>query len=375
VSVSAASSRPLLSARPIRVMIIDDSAVVRGLFSRWMAGETDFEFVGSATDGAQGVAKIASLDPDVVVLDIEMPVMSGIEALPKLLAAKPGVKIVMASTLSHKGATVTMQALALGAADYIGKPESSRLGGADAYRVELLDKLRALGARAAGRLARATAPAAPGAARPAPSAGGGLRPLPPVLKRPEILAVGSSTGGPQALRDFFRELNGAWKGPVVVVQHMPPTFTAILAEHLAKSSPTPAVEAEHGMALQPGRIHLARGDHHMRVRREGGRLVLALDQAPPENYCRPAVDPLFRSVAEVFGDRVLGVMLTGMGHDGREGSRAVVGAGGVVLAQDEASSVVWGMPGAVAEAGLASLIRPVPGLARAVAALAQGDRP
>jgi two-component system chemotaxis response regulator CheB len=157
-------------------MIIDDSAVVRGLFSRWMAGETDFEFVGSATDGAQGVAKIASLDPDVVVLDIEMPVMSGIEALPKLLAAKPGVKIVMASTLSHKGATVTMQALALGAADYIGKPESSRLGGADAYRVELLDKLRALGARAAGRLARATAPAAPEPhdRRPAPAAVCGL---------------------------------------------------------------------------------------------------------------------------------------------------------------------------------------------------------
>ena len=371
MTLAAASARP--AGRPIRVMVIDDSAVVRGLLTRWMAAEGDFELAGSAADGAQAVAKIADMNPDVVVLDIEMPVMGGLEALPKLLAAKPGVKIIMASTLSTRGAAVTLQALHLGAADYIGKPDSSRLGGADAYRLELLDKLRGLGARAAGRLA-ARAPAARGGATTGRSAGG-LRPFPTVLKRPELLAVGASTGGPQALREFFTALDGAWTAPVVVVQHMPPTFTTLLAEHLGKVSSLESVEAEHGMPLLPGRIHLAPGDHHMTVRREGAGLVLALDQTAPVNFCRPAVDPLFRSAAQALGDTVLGVMLTGMGHDGREGSRAVVEAGGVVLAQDEASSVVWGMPGAVAEAGLASLLSSAPGLAKAVRALGRGERP
>jgi two-component system chemotaxis response regulator CheB len=234
-----------------------------------------------------------------------------------------------------------------------------------------LEKLRALGARAAG--ARTPAPQA---ARPAPAAGkGGLRPLPPVLKRPEILCIGASTGGPQALRDFFTALNGAWTTPIVLVQHMPPTFTAILAEQLGKASPLASVEAQHGMPLQPGRIHVAPGDHHMTLRREGAGYVLVLDQSPAVNFCRPAVDPLFRSVAELYGDRALAVVLTGMGHDGREGARALVERGSLVLAQDEASSVVWGMPGAVADAGLASMLRPVTGLAQAVRNLGKGERP
>jgi two-component system chemotaxis response regulator CheB len=278
------------------------------------------------------------------------------------------VKVVMASTLSHKGAEVTLRALSLGAADYIGKPDSSRVGGADAYRLELLDKIRALGG--AGR--RRTVPTPAGAARPS---GGGLRPLPPSATRAEILAVGASTGGPQALRDFFGALGGAWKKPIVVVQHMPPAFTPILAEHLGKAARLDSVEAEHGMPLLPGRIHVARGDHHMRLAREGGKLVLHLDQGEPENFCRPAVDPLFRSAAELFREQVLAVVLTGMGHDGREGARAIVGAGGAVLAQDEASSVVWGMPGAVVDAGLACMVRPVPALAQAVRTLVSGGRP
>jgi two-component system chemotaxis response regulator CheB len=353
-------------------MIVDDSAVVRGLFTRWMANEPEFDLVGSATDGSQAVARVAELNPDVIVLDIEMPVMGGLEALPKLLAAKPGVRVVMASTLSQKGAAVTLRALELGAADYIGKPEASRIGGADAYRAELLDKLRALGAGVAS--ARAPAPIPP---RATTAAGpqGGLRPLPPVLKRPEILCIGASTGGPQALREFFTVLNGAWTTPIVLVQHMPPTFTTILAEQLGKASPLASVEARHGMPLQPGRIHVAPGDHHMTIRREGVGYSLALDQGPAENFCRPAVDPLFRSAAQLFGERALGVVLTGMGRDGREGARALVERGSVVLAQDEASSVVWGMPGAVAAAGLASLLRPVSGLAQAVRNLGRGERP
>jgi two-component system chemotaxis response regulator CheB len=281
----------------------------------------------------------------------------------------------MASTLSVRGAEVTLRALDLGAADYIGKPESSRLGGADAYRRELLEKIRALGAASARP--RRSQPAtertpAPAAAGPANMV---LRPLPPTASRAEILAVGSSTGGPQALREFFGGLKGAWSRPVVVVQHMPPAFTAILADHLGKVSPLQAVEVEDGMPLLPGRIHLARGDHHMRLRRQGGQLVLRLDQEAPENFCRPAVDPLFRSVAETFGERALAVVLTGMGHDGRDGARRIVEAGGAVLAQDEASSVVWGMPGAVVGAGLASLVRPIGGLVDAVRILAAGGRP
>ncbi|MBW3618304.1 MAG: chemotaxis response regulator protein-glutamate methylesterase [Proteobacteria bacterium] len=355
-------------------MIIDDSAVVRGLFTRWVAAAPDIELTGSAPDGAQGVAKIAALDPDVVVLDIEMPVMGGLEALPKLLAAKPGVRVVMASTLSHKGAEVTLRALSLGAADYIGKPESARIGGADSYRDELLQKIRALAPRSAGRTT-SSFPATATGAPPAPSTGSVLRPLPPARRRPEILAVGASTGGPQALREFFGALNGAWTPPIVVVQHMPPAFTTILAEHLGKVSSLSSVEAAHGMPLLPGRIHLAPGDKHMTVHRAGAGWSLQLDQGPPENFCRPAVDPLFRSVASLFADRALAVVLTGMGADGREGARAVVNAGGVVLAQDEASSVVWGMPGAVAQAGLASMLRPAPALAQAVRALGRGERP
>jgi two-component system chemotaxis response regulator CheB len=354
-------------------MIIDDSAVVRGLFTRWVGEQTDIELAGSAPDGAQGVARLAALDPDVVVLDIEMPVMGGLEALPKLLALKPDLRIVMASTLSQKGAEVTLRALSLGAADYIGKPDSTRLGGADAYRDELMGKIRALAPR---RSAPATPrPVMVAAAEAAPTPAGGLRPMPSAPRRAEILAIGSSTGGPQALREFFTLLDGDWTAPIVVVQHMPPTFTTLLAEQLGRVSPLPAVEAEHGMPLLPGRIHLARGDHHMTVRRTGTQLSLALDQNAAENFCRPAADPLFRSVAQLFGDRALAVVLTGMGSDGREGGRALVDAGGVMLAQDEASSVVWGMPGAVVGAGLASMAQPVPALVKAVRALGRGERP
>ena len=356
-------------------MIVDDSAVVRGLFTRWASDQPDILVAGSASDGAQAVARLADMAPDVVVLDVEMPVMGGLEALPKLLAIKPGLRVVMASTLTQKGAEVTMRALSLGAADYMGKPESTRIGGADAYRDELFAKIRALAPRAPAPLASPRLVQQTEASTPISAGPITLRPFPTVLKRPEILAVGASTGGPMALREFFSSLNGDWRPPVVVVQHMPPAFTALLAEQLAKVSPMEAVEAEHGTPLLPGRIHLARGDHHMTVRRMNGVLCLALDQEAPENFCRPAVDPLFRSVAEVFRDRALAVVLTGMGHDGRQGGRAIVDAGGVVLAQDEASSVVWGMPGAVAAAGLASSLQTVPNLAQAVRALGKGDRP
>ena len=363
MAIATASSS--VSGRRARVMVVDDSAVVRGLLGRWIEAEPDLELVGSAADGAKAVAKISALDPDVVVLDIEMPVMGGLEALPLLLAARPGVRVLMASTLSRKGAAVTLSALERGAADYIAKPDAG-LGAAEAYRAELMAKLQALAPRVLAR-------PLPGVADAAAPARQALRPRPQGFQ-PEILAVGASTGGPQALREFLACLGGVWTGPIVVVQHMPPMFTTLLAEQLGRASPIPAVEAEDGMPLLPGRVHLARGDFHMRVRRDGAGFSLMLDQEAPENYCRPAVDPLFRSVASAFGPAALAVVLTGMGHDGREGARAIVEAGGAVLAQDEASSVVWGMPGAVVEAGLAGLVRPVTGLAEAVRSFSKDER-
>ena len=338
-------------------MIVDDSAVARGLLRQWITEDPSLELAGTAADGAQALARIEACDPDLVVLDLEMPVMGGLEALPRILAARPGVKVVIASTLTQRGAAAALRALELGAADCIGKPGSGP-GGAEAYQADLLRKLRGLTARAAPAPDRFT-----------------LRPLPAVLKRPEVLVVGASTGGPQALAALLSGLGPRWDAPVLVVQHMPAAFTAVLAQTLGQACGRASVEATDGMALEPGRVHLAPGDFHMTVESQGGGARLRLDRGPPVNFCRPAVDPLFSSAAAVFGDRTAAVVLTGMGADGRDGARAVADAGGVVLAQDEASSVVWGMPGAVARAGLASVIASAPVLAEAVSRLGRGERP
>ena len=368
--MSAVAARPTL-AEPVRVMIVDDSAVVRGLVSRWVeAAAPDMEVASIATDGAVAVKKAAECDADVCVLDIEMPNLSGLEALPQILALRPHMKVIMASTLTHRGADVTLRALDLGAADYIPKPDTSQLGGAEAFRRELIEKIRYLGGAAARRRRMAASPTA-AKAEPAPA------PVRPALRstvaqRPEVLVVGSSTGGPPALRSFIAGLGAAWTIPVVIVQHMPRTFTTILAEHLTKSAGRAVTEVLDGETLKPGGVYVAPGDHHVTIRRLGGRVALALNQDPPENWCRPAVDPLFRSAAEVFGARTLAVVLTGMGHDGRDGAKAVTAQGGTVMVQDEASSVVWGMPGAVAGAGLAGLIAPIDALAAAANTLARG---
>lgn len=379
------------SLRPLKVMIVDDSAVVRGLISRWLEQEPDMVLAGLAIDGAKGVEKVRDIQPDVLILDIEMPNMGGLEALPKLLAAKPGLKVLMASTLTTRGANVTIRALELGAADYIPKPDSTRIGGADGFRTELLTKIRAL----CGRTRLWPAPAAPASApssaptaerspkaAPAMPAPRASVPAAPVLrprttgpKRIDALFVGASTGGPPALRNFLMGLGPDWKLPIMIVQHMPATFTTILAEHLDKALPQRVVEAKDGMNVESRTIYIAPGDWHMTVKGPLGLPTLKLDQGPQVNWCRPAVDPLFRSAAEVYGNHALAVVLTGMGHDGRDGARALVDVNASVLAQDEASSVVWGMPGAVAEAGLAEMIKPIPALSAACKAFARGERP
>lgn len=345
------------------MLIVDDSAVIRGLVTRWLSEDPGVEVVGSVMNGQEGVRKAGELRPDVVILDIEMPVMDGLAALPGILTAAPQARVIMASTLTQRGAEVTIKALSLGAADYLPKPDAGRIAGAQVYRDELLAKVKALGAR---RLR-----SGPGAAAQSPPPTVRLRPAARTAPA-EVLVIGSSTGGPQALREVITGLAGKIHVPVLITQHMPPTFTATLAQHLARQTGVPVAEARDGDLLRPGHFLIAPGDFHMTIVRKGAIPSVTLDQNPPENFCRPAVDPLFRSAAAAYGGRTLGLVLTGMGSDGRHGGQAIVDAGGVVLAQDEASSVVWGMPGAVANAGLAAAVKPLKELAPLALTLLHG---
>ncbi|MEO1040530.1 MAG: chemotaxis response regulator protein-glutamate methylesterase [Pseudomonadota bacterium] len=363
MSTAPAYSSGAASASRPRVLIVDDSAVVRGLVARWIEADTRLDVAATCPDGEQGVRKAGELQPDLVVLDIEMPRMDGLTALPLILRACPKARVVMASTLTRKGAEVTMRALSLGAADYAPKPEAGRVAGAETYRDELLNKLVALCPRA--KPAQRVAPVAPRPAAPRSAARHGL------AARPDLIAIGSSTGGPQALRSVVSQLPHDARAPVVIAQHMPKLFTAILAEHLTKAG-LPAAEGKDGETLQPGRVYLAPGDFHMTVRKSAAGFTAHLDQSPAVNFCRPAVDPLFASCAEAAGRNLLAVVLTGMGHDGRDGARKVRDVGGQVIAQDEATSVVWGMPGAVAEAGLADEILPISDIGGAIARRLKG---
>jgi two-component system chemotaxis response regulator CheB len=370
---------------PYRVMVVDDSAVIRGLLTRSLEGDPEVKVVASVANGQMAINTLQRQTIDVIVLDIEMPVLDGLSALPHLLAIDPNVKIVMASTLTAKNADISLRALKAGAADYIPKPSSTReLTSADDFKRELTEKVKALGmaARRADprKAGPAPAPMSPGSVpRPAGLAGSSVAPttsytLAPVVRpkpepqpisirpmpdlRPDVLAIGSSTGGPQALFEVLSHLKDL-KQPILITQHMPATFTTILAEHITRQCGIPCTEAKEGEAIVGGRAYVAPGDFHMLVVQKNGVNCLTLTKDPPENFCRPAVDPMLRSIVRAYGKRVLVTILTGMGHDGQRGSENVVQAGGAVVGQDEASSVVWGMPGAVANAGLCSAVLPL----------------
>jgi len=363
--VRARGSKGGRAAAPYRLMVVDDSAVIRGLLTRSLEADPEVEVLASASNGEMALSALSRHDIEIVILDIEMPVMDGLTALPKLLAAKPGLKVIIASTLTRRGADISMKALAAGAADYLTKPGASALTSADQFKRELLEKVKALGqARRRAVGVAAPQPAARGVAEAAfePAHEPQRRVIalrPGARDVPEIVAIGSSTGGPQALFHVTAALKGAVKQPIFITQHMPATFTTILAEHLARASGCHAAEGVDGEPVQGGRIYVAPGDFHMTVQVERGEKVVRLLKTPPENFCRPSVDPMLRSVAAVYGARALSLILTGMGHDGLAGGRAVVEAGGTVIAQDEASSVVWGMPGSVALAGLCSAVLPL----------------
>jgi len=364
-------------------MVVDDSVVIRGLISRWVNAEPDMEVVASLRTGLDAVNQLDRIKPDVAVLDIEMPELDGISALPQLLARKRDLIIIMASTLTRRNAEISFKALSLGASDYIPKPETTREPTAvDIFRHDLIQKIRNFGAK----LRRGTPhPASPSLAPASPAdRAAATRPAvaQPALPRrafglqvPRVLLIGSSTGGPQALIAMITELGPVLdRHPVLITQHMPPTFTTILAEHLARSSRHPAREAVDGEPVRAGRIYLAPGGRHMRVVRQGSDAVIALDDGPPVNFCKPAVDPLFTSAIDVWQGGVLAVILTGMGSDGTRGGKEIVAAGGSVIAQDEATSVVWGMPGAAANAGICAAILPLNQIAPKLVRLFAGDR-
>lgn len=381
----ARSTADVMKTEPLRVMVVDDSAVIRGLITRWLDAEADMEVVGSLRTGRDAVNQIEKIDPDVAVLDIEMPDLDGISALPLLLAKKRNLIVIMASTLTLRNAEISLKALSLGAADYIPKPESTReQGAAETFRHDLIEKIRHLGPRRRRVISTAASPSL----APAQDAGREAlrRPLispahaaptlvPFSIQMPRVLLIGSSTGGPQALMSLIGEIGSVIdRVPMLITQHMPPTFTTILAEHLARSGHRPAAEAVDGETIAAGRIYLAPGGKHMRVARRNGGAVIALDDGPPINFCKPAVDPLFASAVDVWQGAIQAVILTGMGSDGMRGGKQIVAAGGSIIAQDEATSVVWGMPGAAVNAGICAAVLPLAQIAPKLIKLFAGDR-
>lgn len=411
----------------IRVMVVDDSAVIRGLTTRWLSEIPSVEIVAVHVNGKTAVDDVATSKPDVIILDIEMPEMDGLTALPLLLQRHPGVVVLVSSTLSRRGAETSLRCLALGAAECIAKPDGSgRVASATDYRRDLVNLVIQLGDKARRR--RSARPAVPQVSPATPAAGfasaphrqvlqslGRIdtsgRPIPsgsayaggvmvrggqsglasrrlmhsspasqagaaPLLPKrpgennmalrsfssvpPRILAFGSSTGGPQALVQVLTACRDALvRVPVLIVQHMPPTFTALLAEQLGRATGLPSAEARDGETIQAGRIYVAPGGLHFVIAKDERLIVARLRDTPPEHFCRPAVDPLFRSVAQVFGAASLGVVLTGMGNDGSVGASAISDGGGSVIIQDEETSVVWGMPGNVKAAGAAAAVLPL----------------
>ena len=353
----------------IRVMVVDDSAVVRGLLVRTLEQDPAIKVLASVSNGALALRAQERHDVDVIVLDIEMPVMDGMTALPKLLSADPDVKIIIASTLTMHNAKISLEALAKGASDYIPKPGSGiHLSTAEEFKRTLVDKIKALAGKGP------PAPATPSASHDAAHKASDITLRPYGKAAPRILSIGSSTGGPQALLKLFGALRSSIQLPIFITQHMPPNFTTMMAQHLAKASGLPSAEGKDGEIVEPGRIYVAPGDYHMRAVRSGAKIAIRLDQGPPVNYCRPSVDPMLTSLVDVYGPSVLTVILTGMGHDGRDGCETVVKAGGSVIAQDEKTSVVWGMPGAAAAASVCSAVLPIDAIPNEIGAVVGGAK-
>ena len=395
----ATTDRPMPDEnRKIRVMLVDDSAVVRGLLSRWLSAEENVEVVARCHNGLHAVREIADVQPNLVVLDIEMPEMDGLEALPHLLSACPDVRILIASSLSTKNAEISLTALEKGAHEYIAKPSSnSGLSTSNEFRIDLITRINALCVGHGGQAKMLTERAKPSAPKSyssllskagepsnnvkqtpratkmvsSPAIASGREKLDalrtvkgeisageliPFKKgKPEIVCIGSSTGGPRALQQVLQDASDALSHiPVVLTQHMPKSFTSVFAKHLDKACKLTVIEAEDGDVLKPGHVYVAPGNRHLIFEKSGGVTKIVLDDGPLVNFCKPAVDIMFSSVSQLYGNKVLSVILTGMGKDGVVGGRTVVENGGNVVVQDAQSSIVWGMPGAAYKAGIAA---------------------
>ncbi len=365
------------SQRPIRVMIVDDAVVVRGLLSRWLTDAGGIEIASTHRTGAEAVAAIDRVKPDIILLDIDMPDMDGITALPLLLKKQPATTVIVASTLTTRNAEISLRCLGLGAVDYIAKPSTNRdVTFSTDFRREIIAKVMTLGQRTQrGFLPHVQGPAThhrlvrpllkPVAAPSLGEASISLRPFAKVTSR--VLAIGASTGGPNAIHELLKLCRPAiQRMPVIITQHMPTMFTTMFADHLKRSLTMDASEAQHGEAIEKGRVYVAPGGKHLRIERTTTNIRVVIDDSPPVNFCKPSVDMTLTSVSRVFGPGSLAVILTGMGSDGLQGAAQIVEAGGNVIAQDEASSVVWGMPGVVARRGLCAAVEPIDRLARII---------
>ena len=352
------TARTIPAGRRIRVLIVDDSVVIRRLITQALSEDADLEIVGTAPNGSVALAKIPQVNPDVVTLDIEMPEMDGLETLRQIRKLYPRLCVIMFSALTERGAAKTLEALSLGANDYVTK--TANAGSLDKslenLRSELTPKIR--------QFFRLKGSAPVSEVQPL------LVPNPQARRnleaKKEIIAIGVSTGGPNALAEIFPLFPADLPCPIVIVQHMPPIFTRLLAQRLQSCSHIHVEEARQGMPIEPGKAVVAAGGFHLVLKRSGAAIVAALDESPPVNSCRPAVDVLFASVAEIYGSRALGVILTGMGQDGLSGVRQIKARGAAVIAQDKATSVVWGMPGFVAQAGLADVVVPINEITREI---------
>ncbi len=338
-----------------RVLLVDDAVVIRRALSMAIDQDRDLEVVGTAVNGRVALAKFPLLKPDIVLLDIEMPEMDGLETVRELRKIDRRVPIIMFSTLSEHGASVTLEALSLGATDYLTKPSNANMAATlEAISKELIPKIRAL-CHLPDAQACVSLPPQP----PAVTARTATAQRPRLLAPVQIVAIGVSTGGPDALAHVLSALPSDFPVPVVIAQHMPPIFTSLLAARLSAKSSLPVRECVSGEKLSAGRVVIAPGDFHMTVNRENGAIVLRTHQGPKENFCRPSVDILLQSVGRIYGGRALAVILTGMGQDGLKGCETLRGLGARMYVQDQASSVVWGMPGLIARAGLADKILPL----------------
>jgi two-component system chemotaxis response regulator CheB len=370
--MAALCKRLLQPGQRIRVLVVDDSVVIRRLVSHALEQDPALEVVGSASNGAIALQRIPQFSPDVLTLDIEMPEMDGLETLRRVRREYPQLRVIMFSTLTERGAAMTLEALSLGADDYVTKVsnEGSLDRSMRRLRDELVPKIKQFFHVPGQSLAEPKPEPTPVAAAP------------PVWKvRPafantrvaaRVVVIGVSTGGPAALGAILPQLPAGFPLPVLVVQHMPPLFTRFLAERLHATCRLPVAEASQGVPIDAGKILIAPGDYHMMVARGGPRPCVWLDQSPPQNSCRPAVDALFASAGEVYGGAAIAAILTGMGQDGLRGAQILKACGASILAQDEASSVVWGMPGAVANAGLADRVLPLDQVVPEILRLARG---